>query len=140
MEIEFETVVGYIGSNIVYNRRTKFLSILYSAKLHPDCRNGLLEFFPKVESYFLRTGKTNFYNIENLLKCICTHLGCGDCSNKFRCLKTKSRSILVEKFVFDCVSSLSGGGSNSCDMGIIELKSTLPDCTKTIDYSSNYYC
>jgi hypothetical protein len=85
-------------------RSNKFNQMLF---LHSDlpwhCRETLIEFFPKVERYFLESDRKNFINLPQLAREMCRVIGYPEEIHRFKPLKTKTRVKQVIKFMDDCV-------------------------------------
>ena len=98
-------------------RKKKFEELLLSKDLPWHLTRSLLDLFIKIEIFFEEGDRKNFINLEHLCHSILKTIGYPEESDKFTCLKTKSRSRLVDEFVRDMFKSF--GRDN---VGGMELK------------------
>lgn len=80
-------------------RFNKFFRVLIDARLPWYIRQSMLDLFPKIESYFYTSKRTNFINMNQLAIEMCRVLGYQEWDQYFITLKTKNRVKQVREFV-----------------------------------------
>lgn len=121
--IEFETTLfsNETRNNIRYN---KFFKLIVSTPNLPwYVRNSMLDFFPKIERYFLDSERINFINMNQLAREMCRVLDYPECVDLFPALKTKARVKQVSKFVDNACRSIGGYSGVFWKMEDIPMKS-----------------
>lgn len=102
-------------------RKKKFVKLILNKDLPWSTRESLIDSFDMIENNFMATHRSNFINLEALCHELLKSIGRSNESCKFKSLKTKSRIIMVQKFIQELMNTRATDTHYLYDLENIEL-------------------
>lgn len=128
----FENEIEFNYKTSSKTRYNKFRDFIYEKPISNFCRITLLDMFPTIETEFGNSDRTNFINLNQMVREILPLCGYEEYMYLFPPLKTKSRCNQIKKLISRCWSFEGVGGKRLEDLEYLEPKVDFVDMSKVV--------